>query len=77
MKLLEVKAASTSEQAELARPPHAAGALPPLVLGVHVVRELNLDADRLSHPRQAGAVEADARAAGWLVVWLRGGRFPV
>jgi len=36
-------------------------------LGVAVPRELNIDADRLSHPSQAAAVEADARQAGWLV----------
>ena len=34
--------------------------MPPLVLGVHVVRELNLDADRLSHPRQLADVMLDA-----------------
>ena len=33
-------------------------------LGVAIPREWNLDADRLSHPAQLGAVLADARAAG-------------
>ena len=32
-------------------------------LGVAIPREWNLDADRLSHPAQLGAVLADARAA--------------
>ena len=36
-------------------------------LGVHVVRELNLDADRLSHPDQADAVTAEATAAGFTI----------
>jgi hypothetical protein len=40
------------------------------VLGVWVPRELNTDADRLSHPSLRNAVEADARARGWKVVWL-------
>ena len=39
-------------------------------LGVHVVRELNLDADRLSHPAMAAAVGADAAAAGLDVCWV-------
>ena len=33
-------------------------------LGVHVPREWNLDADRLSHPRMLGQVRADALAQG-------------
>eukprot|EP00965_Chrysotila_dentata_P037986 1262726-Pleurochrysis_carterae.AAC.1 len=33
-------------------------------LAVAVPREANVDADRLSHPRLLGAVEADVRAAG-------------
>ena len=33
-------------------------------LGVHVNREWNLDADRLSHPRMLGGVRADAEAGG-------------
>ena len=33
-------------------------------LGVHVNREWNLDADRLSHPRLLGDVRADAEAGG-------------
>ena len=45
--------------------------LPPLVLGVHVVRELNLDADRLSHPRQLEAVRRDAQRAWRRVVHVR------
>ena len=36
-------------------------------LGVHVVRELNLDADRLSHPQLADAVVGEAAAAGFTV----------
>ena len=36
-------------------------------LGVAVPREQNVDADRLSHPSQAEAVMAEARAAGWQV----------
>ena len=37
-------------------------------LAVHVPREANLDADRLSHPHLAHEVEADARRAGLVVV---------
>jgi hypothetical protein len=37
-------------------------------LAVHVPREANVDADRLSHPHLAAAVEADARRAGLTVV---------
>ena len=40
-------------------------------LAVHIPRELNLDADRLSHPRQLHAVKADAEAAGMRVVELQ------
>ena len=40
-------------------------------LAVHVKRELNLDADRLSHPNQLDSVTRDAQAAGWTVVRLR------
>ena len=55
----------------------AAGSrVPPLVLGVHVVRELNLDADRLSHPSQADGVAREAAAAGWTVRRLRGHDVP-
>ena len=39
-------------------------------LGVHVKREANLDGDRLSHPRLAPEVQADAEAAGLTAVWL-------
>jgi hypothetical protein len=37
-------------------------------LAVHVPREANVDADRLSHPHLAASVEADARRAGLSVV---------
>ena len=40
----------------------------PLWLGVSVARELNTDADRLSHPAMYELVEADAVAAGLTVV---------
>ena len=40
-------------------------------LAVHVKRELNLDADRLSHPSQLAAVTRDAHAAHMNVVRLR------
>ena len=43
----------------------------PRLLGVQVPRELNVDADRLSHPSMATAVAADALAAGLSVVWLQ------
>eukprot|EP00965_Chrysotila_dentata_P165101 5452063-Pleurochrysis_carterae.AAC.1 len=36
-------------------------------LAVSVPREANADADRLSHPRQLEAVEAEARGAGLTV----------
>jgi hypothetical protein len=42
----------------------AARALGVAWLGVHVVRELNVDADRLSHPAGADAVVTDAVGAG-------------
>ena len=42
----------------------------PLWLGVSVARELNTDADRLSHPSMYELVEADAIAAGLAVVRL-------
>ena len=45
--------------------------LTPLWLGVHVVRELNLDADRLSHPHMLDAVLRDASKAWARVVHLR------
>jgi hypothetical protein len=54
----------------------AGAGVPPLVLGVHVVRELNLDADRLSHPRLADGVADDARSAGWRVVQLQSADVP-
>ena len=41
-------------------------------LGVAVPRELNVDADRLSHPSMAPAVVADAAAAGLRTVVLAG-----
>ena len=40
-------------------------------LGVHITRDGNLDADRLSHPAQLEAVVADAEAAGLRVVRVR------
>lgn len=39
-------------------------------LGVAVPRELNMDADRLSHPSRARAVAGEAEAAGARVVWV-------
>lgn len=39
-------------------------------LGVDVPRELNVDADRLSHPSLASAVAREAEEAGARVVWL-------
>ena len=41
------------------------------LLGVWIPRELNTDADRLSHPSLRGAVEGDAIKAGFRVVWLK------
>ena len=43
-------------------------------LGVHVPREVNTDADRLSHPEQVGSVIAAAEAAGLRVHHI--GAFP-
>ena len=40
------------------------------LLGVWVPRELNTDADRLSHPSLRAEVEKDAVKAGFRVVWL-------
>eukprot|EP00965_Chrysotila_dentata_P166367 5492517-Pleurochrysis_carterae.AAC.1 len=40
-------------------------------LAVSVPRKANGDADRLSHPHLAGAVSADAEAAGWRVARAR------
>jgi hypothetical protein len=39
----------------------------PRWLGVAIPRELNVDADRLSHPSGYAEVEAEAVAAGWRV----------
>jgi len=39
-------------------------------LGVDIPRELNVDADRLSHPSQASGVAREAEEAGARVVWL-------
>ena len=39
-------------------------------LAVQVPREANSDADRLSHPRLARAVAAEAEAARLAVTWL-------
>jgi hypothetical protein len=39
-------------------------------LGVHVTRDANVDADRLSHPAQRWTVAAEAAAAGLTVCWL-------
>ena len=39
-------------------------------LGVHVTRDANFDADRLSHPAQRQTVAAEAAAAGLTVCWL-------
>ena len=51
--------------------------VPRHVLGVHVVRELNLDADRTSHPQLVDDVVREAREAGWSrVVRLRGDAIP-
>ena len=36
-------------------------------LGVHVPRELNRDADKLTHPRGVAELAAEATAAGWTV----------
>lgn len=43
----------------------------PRWLGVQVPREMNVDADRLSHPSMAAIVAKEASAAGLDPVWLR------